>query len=154
MTNGVNISLHLLDVIYTREQAVPTDLAFEPSTVRVKRQPDKDRLAHHMIFRHEAPEAGVCRVVAIVAHQPVVIHLEGISVGFLTVDVNLAVLHLKVVAFVGMDAAFVDRQIVQSQVDGFTFLRNPDRAVVVGSPSGKLVDRIQSACIIARHIGD
>ena len=102
----------LLYVVHTREQPVPSDLSVEPTAVGVQRKPNEDRLAHNVVFGHEAPVTGVGRVVAVVAHHPIVVHLEGLLVRFLSVDVNLAVLHVQLIAFVSMDATFVDGQVV------------------------------------------
>ena len=48
---------------------------------------------------------------AVVAHHPVVVHLESIACGGSSVEEDAAVSHLKVVAFVHFDGAFVDGQV-------------------------------------------
>ena len=70
-----------------------------------------------MVFRYEAPVAGVERVVTIVTLHPVVVHLEGVLRGDLVVDVYLTILHFQLVAFIGADRTFIDGQILQRQVD-------------------------------------
>ena len=107
-----------------------------------------------MVFRHKSPETGVSRIVTIVSHHPIVIHLESILVGLLSVDINLAILYLQVIAFVSMDTTFVNRQIIQRQCNRFSFLRNPNRTVVVGRPTSLLIHRIKPSGIIARNIFD
>ena len=89
-----------------------------------------------MIFGNKSPVTGVCRIVAVVTHHPVVVHLEGILVGFLAVDVDSVRLDLQFVTFVGHNTALIDRQIVLGQSNGSTFGRYPDRTVVVAVPLG------------------
>ena len=45
---------------------------------------------------------------AVVAHHPVVIHFEGIAVGFFAVDEYLTVLYLQFIAFVNADSSFIN----------------------------------------------
>ena len=78
-----------------------------------------------MVFRHKAPVTGVGGLVAVVAHHPVVVHIEGIGVGLFTVDVDAVFLDFQFVALIGDDAAFVDGQVVLGQLDGGAFGRNP-----------------------------
>ena len=61
-----------------------------------------------MVLGYIAPIARVGGVVAVVAHHPVVVHLEGVAVGQLTVDVDLVAFRLQVVEFVGVDDALVE----------------------------------------------
>ena len=58
-----------------------------------------------MVFRDKAPIARVGGVVAVVTHHPVVVHLKGVAVGGLAVDVDLVALHFQVVQLVCMDDA-------------------------------------------------
>ena len=95
-----------------------------------------------MVFRHKAPVTGVGGLVAVVAHHPVVVHIEGIGVGLFTVDVDAVFLDFQFVALIGDDAAFVDGQVVLGQLDGGAFGRNPYRAVVVAVPFSVKVQRI------------
>ena len=79
---------------------------------------------------------------AVVTHHPVVIHFEGIFIGFFTVDIDTVRLHFQLVAFVCHDTTFVDRQVVRSQRNGSSLGRNPDWAVVVAVPLGVKIQRI------------
>ena len=131
------------------EDSLPADVGREP-LVGVERQPDERGLADDVVFGHEAPEARVGRVVAVVAHHPVVVHIEGIGVGLFTVDVDAVFLDFQFVAFVSNDAAFVDGKVVLGQLDGGAFGRNPYRAVVVAVPFGVKVQRIHLSRELSR----
>ena len=122
-----------LDVVDKLEQPVPAH-ACQAIAVGVARPPDEDGLAHYVVFGHEAPVARVGRVVAVVAHHPVVVHLEGVRAGLAAVDVYLAVAHLQVVALVCAYGALVDGQVVEREVDALALGRYPHRAVVVARP--------------------
>ena len=74
-----------------------------------------------MVFGNETPVTGVGRVVAVITHHPVIIHLKGILVGLFTVDVDAVRLDFQFVAFVSYDATFVDRKIILCQCDGGSF---------------------------------
>ena len=80
--------------------------------------------------------AGVRRIVAVVAHHPVIVHFKGILIGFLAVDINTVRLDLQFISFVSDNTTFVDRQVIFSQSDSSTFGGNPDRTVVVTVPFG------------------
>ena len=120
-------------MIYHIEYSAPSD-AGESATVRVTAPPDENRLAHHMVFGHESPITAVGRIVPVVTHHPVVVHLEGILVSLFAVDEYLAVLHLKVVALVSAYRAFIDGNIVQVELDALALCGNPHRSVVVACP--------------------
>ena len=105
-----------------------------------------------MVFRHEAPETRVSRIMTVVTHHPVIIHLEGVFRRFLSVDVDFSVFHLQAVALVVLDRTFIHRQVIQCQVYGSSLLRNPYRTVVIYCPARQLIIRIQSARIIIRHV--
>jgi hypothetical protein len=63
--------------------------------------------------------------VAVVAHHPVIVELEGVALRQLAVDEDAAsVVYLQVVALVNLDAALVYRQILQRKSDAFALLRN------------------------------
>lgn len=47
------------DVAHPLEETVETDFPVEKSVIRVKRKPDKERLADNMVLGNETPEAGV-----------------------------------------------------------------------------------------------
>ncbi len=101
---------------------VPTDFSVKPATVFIERQPYNDRFAHSVVFGYKAPITGVGRIMAVVTHHPVVIHFEGIFIGFFTVDIDTVRLHFQLVAFVCHDTTFVDRQVVRSQRNSFNLI--------------------------------
>ncbi len=49
-----------------------------------------------MVLGHETPEAGVGRVVAVVAHHEIIVHGECIGVGRLSVDIYRVVFQIRV----------------------------------------------------------
>ena len=79
---------------------------------------------------------------SVVTLHPVIVHLERILRGLLTIDEYLAVLHFQGVTLIGTDRTLVDRQVLQRQVDALAFGRNPDRTVVVACPVHIAVQRI------------
>ena len=87
-----------------------------------------------MIFRNESPGTGIGRVVAIITHHPVIVHLEGIFVCLFTIDVDTVLFYFQRIAFVCSDRTFVDRQIILGQFDGSPLLRYPDWTVVIAIP--------------------
>lgn len=91
-----------------------------------------------MVLGNETPIAGIERVVTVVTHHPVIIHLEGVFRRFLSVDVDFSVFHLQAVALVVLDRTFIHRQVIQRQVYSGK-LKLTD--AVEGSPldAGKLV---------------
>ena len=107
-----------------------------------------------MILGHKSPETGIGGVMTIITHHPVIVHLECIFVCFLSVDVNLSIFHFQVIALVCMDGTFINRQIIQCQSDCLTLLRNPQRTIIIGSPTGQFIQRIQASRIITRNILD
>ena len=87
-----------------------------------------------MVFRNKAPITRVGGIVAVVAHHPVVIHLKGVGIGWLTIDENLVAFNLQVVKLVGVDDALVERQISGVQSHGDAFLWQHDWSVIVDIP--------------------
>ena len=71
---------------------------------------------------------------AVVAHHPVIVHGEGVAVGGLSVDKDLAVLDLQVVKFVGMDDALVKGQVFQVEWYGLAFVWNLNGAEIIHVP--------------------
>ena len=90
----------------------------------------------------------------VVAHHPVVVHLERIGIGFLAVDVDAVIAAFQLVTLVSLDATLVDGQVVVGQGDGLSFCRNPEGAVVVAVPLGVEVQRIDVASQVARFAHD
>ena len=103
-----------------------------------------------MVFRYKTPVTGVGGLVAVVAHHPIIVHIESIGVGLFTVNVDAVFLDLQLVAFVSNDAAFVYGQVVLVQLDGGAFGGNPDWAVVVAVPFGVKVQRIHLSRELSR----
>ena len=112
--------------------------------------PDEDGLAHDMVFRHKAPVARVLGVVAVVTHHPVVVHLERIAVGRLAVDIDAVVFHHQLVVLIDTDGSLIDGDVVHGELESGSFLRDPDRSVVVACPSCDHVHRIEIAgdCVV------
>ena len=96
----------LLDFVHACEQTFPSN-AFKSWVIYIVRPPNEYGFAHHMVFWHEAPVTRVGRVMPVVAHHPIVIHLKGVAVGGFIVDVNLSVSHLQLVVFVHAYGSFV-----------------------------------------------
>ncbi len=83
---------------------------------------------------------------AVVAHHPVVVELEGVALRLLAVDEDAAgVVYLQVVVLVNLDATLVYWQILQRQSDALALLRNPYRTVIISCPAGIGVERIEVA---------
>jgi len=57
---------------------------------------------------------------AVVTHHPVVVHLEGVFGSRFAVDADFILCNLKVVAFVGTDAALVDGDIVEGELESLS----------------------------------
>ncbi len=89
-----------------------------------------------MVFGNKAPEARVLRVIAVVAHHPVVVHRKGVVCGRHAVDADFFAVDFQRVTLVHLDDAAVERQIVRRERHRGSFLRYPDRAVVVLAPAG------------------
>ena len=124
----------LLDIIDPVEQTMPTD-ATETLTIWIARPPYKDRLTHDMIFWNKAPVTTVGRVMTVVTHHPVVVHLECVTRCRASVDIDLAVLYLQIILLVNLYSAFVNREVIEGEGDSLTLCRNPDRPVIVTSPA-------------------
>ena len=88
-----------------------------------------------MILRNESPEARVGRAIAIVAHHPVIVLLEGVFRSDFSVNEDLIVLNLERVALKLGDARGIDGQFFQFQCALFAFLGNPNAvgSAVIGS---------------------
>ena len=78
----------------------------------------------------------------VVAHHPVVVHLEGITVRLLTIDKDLAIAHLQVVMLIHLDRTLIDGQVIQRQLNTLALLRNPNRTIVIARPALHHVLRI------------
>ncbi len=75
---------------------------------------------------------------AVVAHHPVVVHLEGVAVGRFSVDEDLVALHFQVVEFISMDDALVERQGVEVEFHRHAFFGDIERSEVVDIPRIKV----------------
>ena len=87
-----------------------------------------------MILGNEAPETAVGAVVTVVTHEPVVVHLEGVGIGFLSIDVDLAVFHLNTIAFELLDGTQIEGKCLHREVDLFALSGDMDGAEVVYRP--------------------
>ena len=115
--------------------AVPAYVSFEPRTIFFNAQPNKDRAAHNMIFRHETPITTVGAIVAIVAHHPIVVHLELV----LLADADRAVL-------IRPSYAGIDRIVSLRNHDAVAFAGDINRTVIVACPVG-MPQRIDIAAV-------
>ena len=79
----------------------------------------------------------------VVTHHPVVVHLEGIVVGLLAIDIDLTAFHLKSVMLISLDRTLIYSDVIHSELDGSTLLRNPYRTVVVACPTSHGIKRIE-----------
>ena len=82
----------LLNVVDNIEQTAPSN-ALKARIVGVLAPPNEDGLTDNMIFGNEAPIARIGTVVAVIAHHPIVIHLEFIGVSESSIDVDLSILY-------------------------------------------------------------
>ncbi len=94
-----------------------------------------------MVVGNIAPHSGVFGVVAVVAHHPVIVFFEGVAVGNLSVDEELAVFFLQLIAFIHRNNAAVKSDAHRIQLDRGAFLRHIQGAVIVHCPVG-VIDRI------------
>jgi NAD(P)-dependent dehydrogenase (short-subunit alcohol dehydrogenase family) len=65
-----------------------------------------------MIFRNKSPKAGVSRIMTVISHHPVIIHLESILIGFLAVNINLSIFHRQFITLVNMNRTLINRKIL------------------------------------------
>ena len=77
------------------QYSIPSNLPIEESIILIEREPHEERLPDDVIFRHEAPEARIGRVIAVIAHHPVVVHLKAIGIRLLAVDVDFPIFTCK-----------------------------------------------------------
>ena len=76
-----------LFLMYEPEYPVPTYLTQE-RFIFIQRKPDKISFPDNMIFRNKSPVTGVSRIVTVIPHHPVIIHLESIfTVSYTHLDV-------------------------------------------------------------------
>ena len=87
-----------------------------------------------MVFGYEAPVAAVCRVVAIVALHPVVVHLEGVLSRKFAIDVVVDASSFYFVALKYCDCSLIERKVLLVKGDCHAFLWYPDRSVEVNIP--------------------
>ena len=112
---GAFFTYFVFDVIDKIKETTPANAA-ETGMIRVVTPPDEYRLAHDMVFRNEAPIAGIRAVMTVVAHHPVVIHLESIAVGKSSIDIDLSVFHLQIVVFIGTNGTLIDGDILHIEL--------------------------------------
>src|ERR1700694_1619026 len=114
-------------LFYGPEQSVP------PGAV-IPAEPDEPGLAYYMVFGNKAPVAGILRLVPVIAHHPVIIHLKSIAGDFFSVEVIFAILGGKIIMLIYPDGALVDGVVFWRQLQRAALLRHPYRAVIVGRP--------------------
>ena len=62
--------------------------------------PNKPGFTYYMVFGNEAPEARIEGVVAVIAHEPIIIHTEGVRGSFFSVDSERELAFIEFMAFV------------------------------------------------------
>ena len=116
------------------QQSAPAYLLEEALTSGIPAEPNEPCFAHDMIFGYEAPEARIGRVVPIVTHHPVVVHLAGILRCLCAIDIYLAAFLLQLIAFIYLYEAFVLTDGTVVQIQFHAFLRYRDGAEIVYIP--------------------
>jgi hypothetical protein len=74
--------------MYNSKYPAPSNLTYEIGA-GIHTHPGKNGFANNMVFGYKPPEAGIFRVMAVIAHHPVIIHFKSIGVGLFTVDQNI-----------------------------------------------------------------
>ena len=87
-----------------------------------------------MVLRNKSPVTRIGRVVTVVAHNPVVVHIEGIFVTLLTIDVDLFIFYLQIVIFVDINNSLIQWQVFERELNCSALLRNPKWAKIIGCP--------------------
>src|SRR6185312_7066770 len=93
-----------------------------PDPVVSVTKPDQRSLSYDMIFRNIAPVAAVKRIVTVISHHPIIIHLESISRRGFIINEILTVFFFQFIAFIG---------IYRPAIAGF--VRKYERALVIFS---------------------
>ena len=104
---------------------IPSYVSLPPGFVFLYTQPDEDRSSYDMIFGHETPVAAICRVVAIITHHPIVVHLKCVGCTY-----------MDGLMFVGICYALIDPIVVFGYHDDLSCVGHIYRAVVISSPCG------------------
>ena len=85
-----------------------------------------------MVLRDESPVPGVERVMPVVSHHKVIILFEGVGLNLFAVYENFSRLtDFQIVAFVGSDKPYVERQIWEVEPDFCSQGWNPKRSEIV-----------------------
>lgn len=116
--------MYVLTSVNDPEQFVPSDLALEKGFVFIERQPDEDGFADDMVLRDKPPETGVGGIMPVITHHPVIIHLEGVSMAFLTVNEYLIAVDLQVIMFINADDPLIKADVSGIDGDRFAALRD------------------------------
>src|SRR6185312_6691946 len=106
-----------------------------PDPVVSVTKPDQRSLSYDMIFRHIAPVAAVKRIVTVISHHPIIIHLESISRRGFIINEILTVLFFQFIAFIGINTTMITADVFSSKRNGSAFFRNPDRAIIIYRPA-------------------
>jgi hypothetical protein len=85
------------------EAEYPFESNIRETTIFRTGKPYKYCFSYNMIIWDKTPEAGVSRIMPVIAHQKVVILLKGIRTGNLTINKDTAVLYFKFVAFINFN---------------------------------------------------
>ena len=135
MVRMVSLFMSVYKTVYRTEHAIEAYLPVEEAFILVERKEYKHGFAYDMILGNKSPVARVGRFVTIVAQHHVIIHFEGVGIGFFSIDIDFAVFDLQVVVFVVSDRPLVNGQIFKGKFERSPFLGNPHRAVIGAGPS-------------------
>src|SRR5690606_38043250 len=131
-----------------------------PAIIIAIAQPYKRGLAYDMIFGNKAKEAGIGRIVPIVAHHPVIIHFECVAGNSFAIDVSHIIFFcIRRIVFVNLNNATVQREIFRRELNRFTLFRNAQRTKIVLIPFEMLFviressHRAYSGLTSRHHIG-
>ena len=97
-----------LFLMYEPEYPVPTYLTQE-RFIFIQRKPDKISFPDNMIFRNKSPVTGVSRIVTVIPHHPVIIHLESIFICRGAVNIYNGILDLQFILLVCPDNTVIKR---------------------------------------------
>ena len=87
-----------------------------------------------MILRNKSPETGIGRLVTVISHHPVIIHLKGITIGRLPIHQYNRIPYFQSIPFVNTYDSFIQRQSLQIQFYPLSFFRYIQRTEIIYIP--------------------
>ena len=81
------------------------------NAVLALREGNEERFTYDMILWNKAPEARICRVVAVVAHHKVVVHRKGVGCNLYAINEYFVAIHAQVVSLILIDNSLVEREV-------------------------------------------